>query len=91
MSPSYRIRMASPEDVPEIFSMICELAEFEKAAHEVQSNEALLHASLFADEPAVWCSILEERDDTGSGVGGNVIWHVAGFAIWFRNFFTWTA
>ena len=94
MTASYRIRMATPGDVPEIFSMICELADYEKSAHEVHSNEELLHASLFAEEPAVWCSILEEGDDTGDSVGdvGDAVgWHVAGFAIWFRNFFTWTA
>jgi len=83
--------MASPDDVPEIFSMIRELAEYEKAAHEVHSNEELLHASLFAEEPAVWCSILEERSDDVGDVDASDAWHVAGFAIWFRNFFTWTA
>ncbi len=79
----HRIRAANPNDVPEIFAMIRELAEFENSGHEVQSNEELLHASLFADEPAVWCSILEHDDGQS--------WVVAGFAIWFRNYFTWTA
>jgi len=93
VNASYRIRMANPDDVPEIFSMIRELAEYEKAAHEVQSNEELLQASLFADEPAVWCSILEEREPVDNGAAGvdADAWHIAGFAIWFRNFFTWTA
>ena len=83
MSEGFRIRLAKPADVPEIFAMINELAAYEKSAHEVQSSEELLHASLFADDPAVWCSILEEH--------GGEEWRVAGFAIWFRNFFTWTA
>jgi GNAT superfamily N-acetyltransferase len=65
--------------------MIRELAEYEKSASEVQSNEELLHESLFAADPAVWCSILEHRDSAEGR------WSVAGFAIWFRNFFTWTA
>ena len=82
---THRIRPAAPGDVPEIFAMIRELAEYEKSAHEVQSNEELLHTSLFADEPAVWCSILEHTELSGDD------WVVAGFAIWFRNFFTWTA
>ena len=80
---THRIRMAAPDDVPEIFSMIRELAEYEKSSHEVQSTEQLLHESLFVETPAVWCSILEEQSGNG--------WRVAGFAIWFRNFFTWTA
>jgi GNAT superfamily N-acetyltransferase len=79
----YRIRAARPEDVPEIFTMVCELAEYERARHEVQSSEELFAQALFCAQPAVWCSILEHRagDD----------WVVAGMAVWFRNFFTWTA
>ena len=84
MSP-HRIRPATPDDVPETFAIVRELAEYEKSAHEVQSNEGLLHSALFADDPAVWCSILERQDSPEE------TWRVAGFAIWFRKFFTWTA
>jgi len=87
---TFRIRNSAPGDVPEIFAMVCELAEYEKARHEVQSSEVLFTEALFCDEPAVWCSILEHhagdsppQDDDG--------WEIAGMAIWFRNFFTWTA
>jgi GNAT superfamily N-acetyltransferase len=86
--PRSRIRPARTEDVPEIFSMVCELAEYERARDQVQSTEELFRQALFCEEPAVWCSILEHQtddhpDDTG--------WVVAGMAIWFQNFFTWTA
>lgn len=95
----FRIRNATPTDVPEIFAMVCELAEYEKARHEVQSSEQLFAEALFCDEPAVWCSILEHQPaagdgDDGSGGAGRSDgdeWVVAGMAIWFRNFFTWTA
>jgi hypothetical protein len=49
---SHRIRNARPADVPEVFAMVCELAEYEKARHEVQSNEELFTEALFCDEPA---------------------------------------
>jgi len=81
---SPRLRPAEPTDVPEIFAMICELAEYEKSRHEVHSDEGLLHSALFADDPAVWAVICEHVDESGT-------WHVAGFALWFKNFFTWTA
>lgn len=86
---SYRIRGARPDDAAEIFAMVCELAEYEKARHEVQSDEGLFADALFCDEPAVWCSILEHHpgDDATADDG----WLIAGMAIWFRNFFTWTA
>jgi GNAT superfamily N-acetyltransferase len=87
---THRIRGARPDDVPEIFAMVCELAEYEKARHEVQSSEELFTEALFCDKPAVWCSILEHcPDDRGTADGGQ--WEIAGMAIWFRNFFTWTA
>ena len=88
--PSHRIRNSTPEDVPEIFAMVCELAEYEKARHEVQSSEALFTEALFCDEPAVWCSILEHRAEDAAS-GDSPEWEIAGMAIWFRNFFTWTA
>jgi GNAT superfamily N-acetyltransferase len=86
---SFRIRNAVPDDVPEIFAMVCELAEYEKSRHEVQSSEELFAEALFCAEPAVWCSILEHHpNDSASPDDG---WLIAGMAIWFRNFFTWTA
>ena len=51
---TYRIRNAIPADVPEIFTMVCELAEYEKARHEVQSSEELFTEALFSEDPAVW-------------------------------------
>ena len=87
---TFRIRNASPDDVPEIFAMVCELAEYERARHEVQSSEDLFAEALFCEEPAVWCSILEHHpNDAASDQDDG--WLIAGMAIWFLNFFTWTA
>ena len=88
--PTHRIRNSRPDDVPEIFAMVCELAEYEKARHEVQSSEDLFAEALFCDDPAVWCSIVEHHDDDGA-TDDTDGWAVAGMAVWFRNFFTWTA
>jgi GNAT superfamily N-acetyltransferase len=85
---SHRIRAATPDDVADVFAMICELAEYERSRHEVQSTPQLLHDALFADDPAVWCSVIEHVDEP-AGVDAGAV--TAGFAIWFRNFFTWTA
>jgi GNAT superfamily N-acetyltransferase len=73
------IRTATPADVPEIHAMIRELAEYEKAPDEAKATQAQLHSALFAEHPAVYALIAE--DDTGA---------VVGFALWFRNFSTWT-
>lgn len=73
------IRDATAADVPEILAMIHELAEYERARHEVVATSELLADALFGPEPAVYALIAED-DETGE---------VVGFALWFRNFSTW--
>ncbi|MCG5219430.1 GNAT family N-acetyltransferase [Streptosporangium sp. KLBMP 9127] len=73
------IRSATPADIPAIIEMIRDLAEYEKARHEVHTTEDQLQAVLFGADPAVFAHIAED-DGTGD---------VVGFALWFRNFSTW--
>jgi GNAT superfamily N-acetyltransferase len=73
------IRSATPADVPEIHAMVRELAEYEKAPAEAKATEAQLHEALFGEHPAVFAHIAEGEE--GEAVG---------FALWFRNFSTWT-
>ena len=73
------IREATPADVPEILAMIHELADYEKAPHEVVATPGLLRDALFGPDPAVY-ALMAEDGETGA---------VVGFALWFRNFSTW--
>lgn len=73
------IRTATPEDVPAIVAMVRELAEYERARHEMHATEAQFRAVLFGPQPAVFAHVAED-DDTGEAVG---------FALWFLNFSTW--
>jgi GNAT superfamily N-acetyltransferase len=75
---SLSIRRARPEDAALIFSLICELAEYEKLTHEVEATEAGIAAALFSDHPRIYCEIAEWN---GEGVG---------FAVWFFNFSTFS-
>ncbi len=77
MTAEATVRPATPGDVPELVAMIRELAEYERALHEVDATEQHLHATLFATEPAVYGHVLE--------VGGEI----GGMAIWFLNYSTW--
>jgi GNAT superfamily N-acetyltransferase len=90
-----RIRPATPEDVPEILAMIRELAEYERAAHEVESTEEQLTALLFggiadgvaattpSGAPAAYAHVVEHPDpEAGTRLGA--------FALWFLNTSTWT-
>lgn len=69
---------ATPADVPLLLSLIGELAEFERLAHELVVTEASLASALFGERPAVEAVVAR--------VGGEV----AGFALFFHNFSTFS-
>ncbi|MCZ7416607.1 MULTISPECIES: GNAT family N-acetyltransferase [unclassified Streptomyces] len=73
------IRDATSGDVPVILDMIRELAAYERAAEQARVTERQLRDALFGPHPAVFALIAQ--DGAGSPVG---------FALWFRNFSTWT-
>jgi GNAT superfamily N-acetyltransferase len=75
---SLRIASARPDQIGLIFSLIRELAEYEKLLHEVEATEAGIAAALFGDNPRLFCEIAEWN---GEGVG---------FAAWFLNFSTFS-
>jgi len=72
------VRPARPEDVPTMVELVRELADYERAADQVELTADLLSAALFAPSPAVFASVAED----GSGA-------VVGLAVWFLNFSTW--
>ncbi|MBC6462634.1 GNAT family N-acetyltransferase [Actinomadura sp. HBU206391] len=71
------IRIATPEDVPTILRLVRELAEYERALHEVRATEEDLRASLFGPEPRVFAHVVEHEGE------------VVGFALWFLSYSTW--
>ena len=75
---SLSIRRARPQDAALVFSLLCELAEYEKLTHEVEATEAGIAAALFSDHPRITCEIAEWN---GEGVG---------FVVWFFNFSTFS-
>ena len=70
------IDAATPADVPVLMTLIGELAEFERLAHEMVATEASLTDALFGARPAVEAVVVR--------VDGEV----AGFALYFHNFST---
>ncbi len=93
--PTGRIRPAVPADVPEILALIRELADYERAAHEVETTVEQLTALLFggvvdgvaattpSGAPAAYAHVVEHADPgRGAALGG--------FALWFLNTSTWT-
>ncbi|WP_345751483.1 GNAT family N-acetyltransferase [Microbacterium rhizophilus] len=72
------LRRATPADVPGIFALIVELAVYEREPDAVTSTPEMLHETLFGEHPTVFAHVVEN--------GGEV----AGIAIWFLNYSTWT-
>jgi GNAT superfamily N-acetyltransferase len=71
------IRPAEAADVDAIVGLVGDLAEYERARHEVQIDAPSLHAALFGPAPAVYGHV--------AVVDGEVV----GFALWFLSFSTW--
>jgi GNAT superfamily N-acetyltransferase len=71
------IRRARPDDVPAIYRLVRDLAEYERAPHEVTGTEQQLRESLFGPDPAVFAHVAEHDG------------RVAGFALWFLSYSTW--
>lgn len=72
------IRRATPEDVPTLVELVYDLAEYEKAREQCALTADDLHAALFGPAPAVFAHV------------ATVDARVAGCAIWFLNYSTWT-
>ena len=75
---SLSIHRARPDQAALVYSLICELAEYEKLSHEVEATEAGIAESLFGENPRMFCEIVEWN---GAGVG---------LAVWFFNFSTFS-
>ena len=72
------IRTASPDDVPAIHRLVLELAEYERSADQVVASPDDLRRALFGGQPSVFAHVAVHDGA------------VAGFALWFLNFSTWT-
>ena len=77
------VRPIRPDDVPAVVGLVRELAEYEKARHEVRLTEQQLAGSLFGDRPALFGHVAVAAQD---GVHPGA---VVGVALWFLNFSTW--
>jgi GNAT superfamily N-acetyltransferase len=75
---SLAIRRARADEAGLVFSLVGELAEYERLLHEVEATEADIAAALFGENPRLFCEIAEWEGE------------VAGFAIWFNNFSTFS-
>lgn len=72
------IRPAEPADVPILVRFVHDLAEYEREPDACRLTVDQLHEALFGDGPAVFATVALHDDE------------VAGAAIWFLTYSTWT-
>lgn len=72
------IRPARPDEASLVLRFIRELALYEKLPDEVTASEAEIAASLFCDNPRVFCDIAEWQGEP------------VGFAVWFYTYSTFS-
>ena len=72
-----KIVRALPQDCEVILELIKDLAEYEKAPHEVKATVKDLEATLFSSQSSAFCDLVKVDGET------------VGFAIWFLNYSTW--
>ena len=72
-----KIRPARKDEASIILQLIRDLAEYEKAPDEVKASEKEIIETIFADNPKVFCDLVEVDGD------------IAGMAVWFLNYSTW--
>jgi GNAT superfamily N-acetyltransferase len=75
---SLLIRRARTDEAGLVLSLVRELAEYEKLSHEVDATEPMIAQALFGDHPRLFCDLAEWNGE------------VAGFAVWFVNFSTFS-
>ncbi|MDQ1088484.1 GNAT family N-acetyltransferase [Siphonobacter sp. SORGH_AS_1065] len=71
------IRKATPEDVPSIYQLIVELAEYEKALHEVINTPEQLLKDGFGENPLFGTIIAEVKGE------------VVGMSLYYYRYSTW--
>ena len=69
---------ARTEEAGVVYSLVRELAEYEKLSYEVEATESMIADALFGENPRLFCDIAEWNGE------------VAGFAVWFVNFSTFS-
>jgi len=73
----YTIRRGAPEDIPQLYALICELALYERALPEVTNTPAQLQQDGFGEQPLFGFYVAE------------VATQIIGIALYYYRYSTW--
>ena len=79
MKANGKVRWATEEDVPRVWELILELAEYERAADQVRINAEVLGRDGFGENPGYGLLVLEPADRD----------EVVGMALFYEKYSTW--
>ena len=71
------IRKGTKQDLPQVFELVKELAQYENAIHEVENSIEAMEADGFGDKPAFQFLVAEENNK------------IVGTAIYYFRYSTW--
>lgn len=71
------IRKGEPNDIPQVFGLIKELAVYENALHEVTNTETQLEIDGFAENPTYGLIVAEDTDK------------IVGISLYYYRYSTW--
>ncbi|TMM52107.1 GNAT family N-acetyltransferase [Maribacter algarum] len=74
-----KIRIAGPDDIPQIMELCCLHAEYEKAAYSIKNKKERLLRDLFATDPKLYCLVVESNAE------------LIGYATYMKQYSTWDA
>ncbi len=77
-----KIRNAGPSDIQIILGLIRDLAIYEREEDQAKATPNQIEEALFSPQPTAYCDLIEVE------TGG--LTNVVGFALWFKNYSTWT-
>ncbi|MDB5507915.1 MAG: family N-acetyltransferase [Hyphomicrobiales bacterium] len=77
MSLQPHVRPVERADLPTVFSLVRELAEYEQLSDEVTGGAEALGEALFAEHPRVFCDVAHAPGEA-----------IAGISVWFYSFST---
>ena len=71
------IRQGKKEDLPRVLELVKELAEFERAAHEVTNTASLMEVDGFGPDPVYGFFVAEDNG------------HIVGLSLYYWRYSTW--
>lgn len=77
MKSEVKIRKAVPADIAQVHALIVELADFEKALHEMELSRDQLHTDTFGEKPILEIIVAEGNDQ------------ILGAAMFYEKYSTW--